>query len=79
MHIKQLLDTKNIVLYTRYVDVILIIYNTTIIHPHAINTQLNQIHENIYLNRTHENHRSVNYLDLTITSKQTNIEIDIYR
>ena len=72
------MDTKKIVLYTRYVDVILIIYNTTIIHPHPINTQLNQIHENTKLNPTHENHRSTNYLDLTITSKQTNIETHIH-
>ena len=28
-HIKQLLDTKNIILYTRYVDDILIIFDTT--------------------------------------------------
>jgi hypothetical protein len=78
-HIKQLLDTKNIVLYTRYVDDILTIYDTTRIHPHAINTHINQIHDNIKLNPTHENHRSVNFLDLTITRKQTNLEIDIYR
>jgi len=72
------MDTKKIVLYTRYVDVILIIYNTTIIHPHAINTQLNQIHDNIKLNPPHKNHRSTNYLDLSITSKQTNIETHIH-
>ena len=29
IHIKQLLNTKNIILYTRYVDDILIICNTT--------------------------------------------------
>jgi hypothetical protein len=33
IHIKQLLDTKNIVLYTRYVDDMLTIYDTTRIHP----------------------------------------------
>ena len=66
-------------LYTRYVDVILIIYNTTRIHPHAINTYINQIHDNINLNPTHENQRFINFIDLTIKSKETKLEIDMYR
>ena len=39
-HINHLLDTKNIALYTRYVDDILIIYDTTKVQPqpHIINT-----------------------------------------
>jgi len=32
-HIKQLLDSKNIIFYTRYVDDIFIIYDTTRITP----------------------------------------------
>jgi hypothetical protein len=79
IHIKQLLDTNNVALYTRYVDDILIIHDITKIHPHAINTYINQIHNNIRLNPTHENHSSINFLDLTVTSKQTNLEINIYR
>jgi hypothetical protein len=51
-HIKQLLDTKNITLYARYVDNILIIYDTTRIQPHIINTHINQLHDNIKLNPT---------------------------
>jgi hypothetical protein len=78
-HIKQLLDTKNIAPYTRYVDDILIIHDTTKIQLHIINTYTNQIHENTKLNPTHETHRSINFLDLTIKCKQTNIEIDIHR
>jgi len=35
--------------------------------------------DNIKLKPTHENHRSINFLDLIITCKQTNLEIDIYR
>jgi hypothetical protein len=77
IHVKQLLDTKNIALYTRYVDDVLIIYDTTKIQPHIINTYINQIHDNIKLDPTYETHNSINYLDFTITRKQTNIEIDI--
>jgi hypothetical protein len=79
IQIKQLLDTKNILLYTRYVDDILIIYDTTRTLPHAINAHINQIHDNIKLNPTYENNMCINFLDLTITRQQTNLEIDIHR
>jgi hypothetical protein len=78
IHIKQLLDTKNIALYTRYVDDILIVYDKKI-QPQTINTHINQIHDDIKLNPTHETHNSINFLVLTIIRKQTNLEIDIYR
>jgi len=72
IHIKQLLDTKNTALYTRYVDDILIIYNITKIQPQTINTHTNQIHDKIKLNPKHETHNSINFLDLKITrTKQT--------
>jgi hypothetical protein len=73
IHIKQFLDTKNILLYTQYVDDILTIYDTTRTHPHAINAHINQIHDNIKLNPTNGNNMCV--LDLTITRKQTNLEL----
>jgi len=79
VHIKQLLDTQNILLYTRYADDIPVIYDTTRTHPHAINAHINQIHDNIKLNPTYENNMCINFLDLTITRKQTNLEIDIHR
>jgi len=37
-HIKQFFEAKNVLLFTRHVDGILIIYDKTRIHPHAINT-----------------------------------------
>ena len=64
IHIKQLLDTKNIALYTRYVDAILIIYDITKIQPQTINKHINQIPDNIKLNPTQETHNSINFLDL---------------
>jgi hypothetical protein len=39
IHIKLLLDTKNILIYTRYVDGIVIIYDTKRIQPDHINTR----------------------------------------
>jgi len=79
IHIKQLLDTKNIALYTRYVDAILIIYDITKIQPQTINKHINQIPDNIKLNPTQETHNSINFFDLKITRNQTSLEIDIYR
>ena len=37
-----------------------------------------QIHDNIKLNLTYENNMYINFLDLTITHKQTNLETDIF-
>ena len=77
--IKHLLDAKNIAFYTRYVDDILIIYDTTKVSAHIINTYVNNIHGNIKLNPTYEQHGSIDFLDLTITRKHKQLEVDIYR
>jgi hypothetical protein len=76
--IKHLLDTKNILFYARYVDDILIVYDTRIA-PHTINTYANNTHSNIKLISTYEQQRSIDFLDLTITRKHKNLEVDIYR
>jgi len=46
-HIKHLLDTKNIIYYMRYVDDILIIYDTTHINDNTIHEHINRIHTNL--------------------------------
>ena len=78
MHIKQLLGAKNILFYTRYVDDILIIYDTKITHPDLINTHKNQIHTNIKLNPTHKNNGCISFLDLLIIRMSSNLEIDTF-
>jgi len=50
-NIKQLRDMKGTALYVRYVDDILVIYDTTKINLLAINTYINKIHSNINLTR----------------------------
>jgi len=77
--IKQLLDTKSIALYVRYVDDVLVIFDTTKINLHTINTYINKIHNNIKLNPTYEEHSCIAFLDLTTTPKHTKLEVDIYR
>jgi hypothetical protein len=78
-NIKHLLDTKNLVLYTRYVDDISIIYDTKRTCSRTINTYINDIHSNIKLNPTYEKHGSIDFLDLTITRKHKRFEVDICR
>jgi hypothetical protein len=78
-NIKHLLDTKNIAFYARYVDDILIVFDTTKISPHTITRYINNIHSNIKLSTTYEQHSSIDFLDLTITRQHKKLEIDIYR
>ena len=79
LKIQQLLDTNSIIFYTRYVDDILIVYDTTRTHPDLINTYINQIHTDIQLNPTYENNGRTSFLHLLIIRKTSNLEIDTYR
>jgi hypothetical protein len=79
MHLKHILNSKKITYYVRYVDDILIIYDSAKINTQDIDTYINRIHSNIKLNITHEEQRSINFLDVTITRNQNKLEINIYR
>jgi len=68
-----------IVFYIWYVDDILIIFDTTKIDSHNINAYINNIHKNLKLNPTHEEHNSIDYPDLTVLRKHNKLEVDIYR
>ena len=78
-YLKQLLDTNNIIFYTRYVDDILIIYNSTQITPEIINDQINKIHPNLHFTPTQEQNNTINFLDLLLIRQPTAIDIDIFR
>jgi hypothetical protein len=45
----------------------------------TINTYVSNIHNNIKLNPTYEEHSSIDFLNLTILRKHKKLEIDIYR
>jgi hypothetical protein len=70
---------SNILSYTRYVDDILVIYDSTLTTPDNIQLYLSTIHSNIQLSLTHENDHSVSFLELTITRKPSHLDIGIYR
>ena len=79
IHLKHILDAKKITYYTRYVDDILIIYDSAKINAQDIDTYINSIHSKLKLKITHEEQRSIHFLDFTITRNQNKLEIDIYR
>jgi hypothetical protein len=76
--IKQLLDMKNTIFYTHYIDDILVIYDTKRIHPNLINTYINKIHTDIKLNPIQENNGCISFLDVFIIRKPSNLETDIF-
>jgi len=59
IHLKQLLDTATIVLYTRYINNILIMYNNKHTNPETIHNHMNKIHSNLQFITTHEHNKSM--------------------
>jgi len=77
-HIKHLIDSKHLIFYARYVDDILIIYDSTLTSPTNVQRYMDTIHGTIKLNATYETNDKFNFLDLSITRKPTSLELDIY-
>jgi hypothetical protein len=65
--------------YARYVDDILIVFDSSKITTSEIQKQTENIHKNIELKMIMENNNSIEYLDLLIIRQTDRMEIDIYR
>jgi hypothetical protein len=78
-HMKHLLNSKNTVFCSRYVDDIIIIYDSTCTNPTEILQYDNSIHSNLQLNPTHETNGCVSFLDLLNIRKTSKLEIEIFR
>jgi len=78
-HIKPLLDTKRIIFYTRYIDDILIIYDTAQTNLDTITHYANTINSNLKLCPTPEQNNRVSFIDLTIIRNNPHLEIDIFQ
>jgi len=68
-----------ILYYKRYVDDIIIIYDTKKVQENAIVQEINKIDENLQFKMTTENNHTINYLDLALKRNNNNLEISIYR
>jgi hypothetical protein len=78
-NIKHIIDSKNLIFYTRYIDAILIVYNCTRITPKCIVQYIDTVHNNIQLNPTQETNGNICFMDPSTTRKPTCLEIDIHR
>jgi hypothetical protein len=76
-HLKHILESKQIIFYTRYVDDVLMIYNTKYTTPETIHQHINKNHPNLQFTPSHENN-NLSFLDLLLIRQPDKIEIDIY-
>jgi hypothetical protein len=76
--IKHLIDTKILPFYTRYVDDILLICDSTHTNADNILQYIGTIHHSIQFSPTLESNNKVHFLDLSITRKPTCLELSIY-
>jgi hypothetical protein len=67
-HLDQLLDELSIIIYTRYVDnIIIIIYNTDRNTPDKIQVYPNNLHPKLEFTPTVDENNRISFLDLLIT------------
>jgi hypothetical protein len=78
-HIKYLIETGNITYYTRYVDDIFIVHNSTKTTIEEIQSYTDHIHKNPKFTITQENNKQINFLDVLITRQEQKLDINIYR
>ena len=77
-HIKQWWDAGKITYYRRYVDNIIIIYDTTKVQDIITEQEIN-MDNNLQFKMTTENNNTINYLDLNLKRNESNLELSIYR
>jgi len=78
-YFKLLLDKKHIIFYTRYIDDILIIYDTAQMNLDTITHYTNTINNYLQLRPTTEQNNEVSFLDLAIIRNTRHLEIVIFR
>jgi hypothetical protein len=76
--IYNLLQENHVIGYYRYVDDILIIYNTNNTKINKTQTDLNNIPPTLHFTVEKE-HNQINFLDITVTRKDSNLTYNIYR
>jgi len=63
---KQIPDEQNITFYARYVDDILLIYNTKHTTAEKIHSHINKVHPDLQFTDNFEYNNSISFLDLLI-------------
>jgi hypothetical protein len=75
----DILKKFQIVDYYRYVDDILIIYNTRITNIDNTLNEFNNVHPKIKFTMEKEINNKINFLDLSIEKAHNNLQLGIYR
>jgi len=70
---KHLLESKNLIFYTAYVDEISFMYDIAAIDPDLVITSMNHLHQIFLLNRTLKNNEKINFLDLLLVWKKVSL------
>jgi len=76
--IKHLIDAKILSFYTRYVDDIILIYDSTRVNPDSVLQYVDTIHINVQLSPTMESENNIHFLDFSITRRPTCLNISIF-
>jgi hypothetical protein len=79
IHIIDLLNRHKIISYHRYVDDILIVYNTLHTNINCVLGDFNNIHRKIQFGMEEECNNHINFLDLTIVRTGNRLEVGIFR
>jgi len=78
-HLPCLARKHKLINYFRFVDDILIIYDSRQTNIHAILNDFNSIHPNLQFTKETEQNNTINYLDVTINKKLLKVNISIFR
>ena len=78
IYIKHWLDSKEILFYKRYVD-ILILYDQREIDEQMILQKINGVDKNLQFKMSTEANNTINYLDTLIRRDSNGITIELYR
>jgi hypothetical protein len=77
--IKHLLEGGKIIYYNRFVDDIFIIYNQAKITPQILPEHIKAQHKDLQFTINKELNKQITYLDLNLTNKQGQLEMEVYR
>ena len=77
--VKNNLDSNIITYYNRYVDDILVIYDSLKTNTNDITNFMNSLHKGLQFKATEETNGNISFLDLMITRAHNTLSINIYR
>jgi hypothetical protein len=77
-HLPHLTRKHRLVNYARYVDDILLIYDSQHTDLHSILHDFNSLHQNLHFTGETEQNNTISYLDITVHKTQSNIKISIH-